>query len=208
MSLDTYANLKTAIADFVDLAEADLALDDFIDMTESDLNKRLRVPEMVTRATATASTSSRFLAVPTGYLQMLKLRIDSTIPHLIEYVAPAQLETFYVNAQGKPGYFTVVGDEMEFNRSFDSAYTLQMHYYKTIAALSGSNTTNDILTNYPELYLYGCLVHSAPYLQEDQRISTWASLYENGIAEANKMAKDDQHNAGPMVMRHDYTGVY
>lgn len=208
MSLDTYANLKTAIADFVDLAEADLALDDFIDMTESDLNKRLRVPEMVKRATATASTSSRFLAVPAGYLQMLKLRIDSTIPHLIEYVAPAQLETFYVNAQGKPGYFTVVGDEMEFNRSFDSAYTLQMHYYKTIAALSGSNTTNDILTNYPELYLYGCLVHSAPYLQEDMRLSTWASLYENGIAEANKMAKDDQHNAGPMVMRHDYTGVY
>jgi hypothetical protein len=51
-------------------------------------------------------------------------------------------------------------------------------YYATIPALSVSNTTNWLLTDSPDLYLYGALLQAAPYLQDDQRISTWGTLYE------------------------------
>ena len=46
MALDTYANLKTAIANF--LARDDLTdeIDDFIDLTEADFNRRLLIAQL------------------------------------------------------------------------------------------------------------------------------------------------------------------
>ena len=38
-----------------------------------------------------------------------------------------------------------------------------------------------LLTTAPDLYLYGTLMEAAPYLDDDQRIQTWGSLYEQGM---------------------------
>lgn len=204
MSLDTYANLKTAIADYLDRAAADLALDDYIDLVEADINKRLRVPEMIKRATATMPTTGRFLAVPAGYIEMKKLRLDTDPTTLLEYVGPSQIETYYRTGSGRPAFFTVVGDELEFNRASDSAYTIQMHYYKQITALDGTNTSNDILTYYPGIYLFGALKFAAPYLRDNNDLQVYSGLYEQALEEANLAARNDQYNGAPLQMRTDY----
>jgi len=38
---------------------------------------------------------------------------------------------------------------------------------------------------YPDVYLYGALLHSAPYLKEDQRAQTWAALYTTAVERIN-----------------------
>ena len=42
---------------------------------------------------------------------------------------------------------------------------------KSLTALSDSNASNNILTNYPELYLYGALAESAPFIMQDERLN-------------------------------------
>ena len=43
MALNNYANLKTAIANFLARDDLTSEIDDFIDLTEADFNRRLRI---------------------------------------------------------------------------------------------------------------------------------------------------------------------
>ena len=61
-----------------------------------------------------------------------------------------------------------------------------MVYYAKIASLSDSNTTNWLLAKHPDIYLYGALIQSAPYLKDDERVATWMSLYERMLEDMEK----------------------
>jgi hypothetical protein len=90
-----------------------------------------------------------------------------------------------LNTSGKPAYYAITAGEIEVYPVPDGTYTAELYYYRTIPALSDSNTSNWLLENYADCYLYGSLVHSAPYLREDARIQTWAALYKNAIDSIN-----------------------
>jgi hypothetical protein len=49
--------------------------------------------------------------------------------------------------------------------------------------------------------LYGSLIHSAPFLQEDQRIATWAQLYSAAISNLNAVSDRAEYSGGTLVMR-------
>ena len=59
-------------------------------------------------------------------------------------------------------------------------------YYKKLDALSDSSPTNDILTNYPDIYLFGSLAEAELYLKNDQRAGLWDQRFLAGIRGANK----------------------
>ena len=61
-----------------------------------------------------------------------------------------------------------------------------MQYYARVPALTDVETFNWILTEYPDIYLYGSLVHAAPYLADDQRITVWAALYQSAVDALNQ----------------------
>jgi hypothetical protein len=79
MALDTYANLKTAIADWAARTDTSVtdSVDDFIDMAEAKMWKKLRLRSMEQRSTATTSTSNRYLALPTDFVAMRRLRLEN-----------------------------------------------------------------------------------------------------------------------------------
>ena len=59
--------------------------------------------------------------------------------------------------------------------------TAELIYHSKLNALSDSNTSNDVLAQNPDVYLYTALKQSAPYLQDDNRITTWATLSEKSF---------------------------
>lgn len=201
MSLDTYSNLKTELAAWLDDSSLSSYLDTFIDLCEAEINRRLRVPEMEKRATATVSTTTRFLALPTDFTEMRKLRLNSDPLWEFEQLTPHQIGIYYLSGSGKAKYFCVNGDELEFNRIFDSAYTAEMAYWKKLSALSGSNTTNTILTNYPELYLYGSLKSASAFVKDDERINLWAGLFDKHLSDANRAARNNIYGPAGLVQR-------
>ena len=67
----------------------------------------------------------------------------------------------------------------------DSTYTLEMVYYSKIVPLTDANTSNWLLEYFPDAYLYGALMHSAPFLGEDNRLAIWSTLYGNAISAIN-----------------------
>ena len=70
-----------------------------------------------------------------------------------------------------------------------------MTYWRKINNLSATITTNWLLDEAPDIYLYGCLLESAPYLKDDERLGTWMSLYESRV-EKLWIAEQDKQFGG------------
>jgi hypothetical protein len=113
----------------------------------------------------------------------------------IELVTPLSLQTYRRNnadTTGRPQYYSIIAGQIEVWPTPDSAYTGELYYYARNTPLDDSNTSNWILQYFPDAYLYGALVHSAPYLVDDQRTQVWAALYQSaidGINANNEKAK-------------------
>ena len=44
--------------------------------------------------------------------------------------------------------------------------------------LSATNSTNEVLTEAPMIYLYAALLEAAPYLKDDERVPMWVAAFE------------------------------
>jgi len=84
----------------------------------------------------------------------------------------------YDGATDRPLTFSAVGGKLELAPAPDTSYTMEHLYFSRIPALHEGSPTNWMLDYHPDAYLYGALLHSAPYLVEDQRIAVWSTLYE------------------------------
>ena len=203
MALTTYALLKTTIANYLNRTDLTSYLGDFITLTESRLNRELRVREMVnTDTTTTTVAGTQSYSLPSGFLEASAVIYQSNPYRTLRFMANGDFYRQYnvTQTSGLPTFFTIVGENILLGVAPDSAQTLQIDFYKTITALSESNTTNTILTNYPELYLYGALAESSPFLMQDERLNTWAGLYKEALANANLSSEKGSITSSPMQM--------
>lgn len=186
MAISTYAELKSAIADFLDRDDLTSVVDTFIALAETDLNRLIRHWRMEGRSTAEIDT--QYSAVPADFLEPIRFYITSNNTQPLELISQAELlDRKYNNGNtgGMPRFYAVTAGELEVFPVPDSTYDAELYYYKRLSALSDSNTTNWLLTYYPDAYLYGALMHSAPYLKDDARIQIWSGLFQNAIASIN-----------------------
>ena len=203
MALDTYDNLKSEIASFLNRDDLTANLDTFIDLAETRHARDLRIREMEavsTSITTVAGTQSYDL--PTGYLELRYAMLQTSPYTMLQYMTPADFFRVYNEGEGTgmPVYYTIVGKKIYLGHSPDSANVLELGFFQRATALSSSNTTNDILTNFPDLYLYGSLAETSPFLMQDERLAVWSSLYKEGVRTANESAQRGRVSAAPLQM--------
>lgn len=190
MAISTYAQLKTAVGDYGKRGDATAKIDTFIDLAEADIWANLRIKEMQTRATGNLST--RTLALPTGFLEMRKLRLTTT-PYELEYASPESMEIY--SSSGRPTEYTIT-DQIEFNKTPDSTYAYEILYYQSLTALSASQTTSSVLTRYPSIYLYGTLKHYFDWCRNEEQAMKYEMKFQDAINKANRNEKRGQYPSG------------
>jgi len=179
VALANYTDLKASVADFLNRSDLTSVIPDFITMAEAEFNRTLRVREMSVRTQG--PIDSQYVKLPDDFLGMrnIDLLTDPITP--MTYKNLQNLDIHRVgDATGKPIYYSIVQNNIEFAPVPDGTYTIEIVYYQKVPTLS-SNTTNWLLDNHPDAYLYGTLQHSAPYLQSDERIGVWAGKYQQVI---------------------------
>lgn len=192
MPLSNYNELQAEIKDFLDRSDLDNVVPTWIRLAEADMNRTIRHYEMEERSTASFDT--RYTLLPPGFLEVVRLHLDSD-ERPIELVTPLALQTYRQkggDTSGKPKYYAIVGGQIEVWPTPDAAYTGELYYYKEIPGLRLSNDTNWVLNKFPDVYLYGSLLHSSMYLDDDARITGWSALYQkavDGINSNNQKAK-------------------
>jgi len=199
MSIATYAELQTAIANFLDDSSLTSVIPDFITLAATDIKNDpdISFVSIERRATATASTTGHYLALPTGFLNIKRMHLVTSPQHNVKIVPISVLNEYYTSSPGKPDYAAIVDGQFEFNRICDSAYTVEI-IYDAITDLSDSDTTNEIFPEYPTLYLYGSLIHASVYVKEDP--SPYERLYEKAIAKYSLKDKRKRY-AAPLRQR-------
>lgn len=202
MAIDTYANLKSTIATYLNRDDLTANIPDFIALTEKRLDRELRVREMVNTDTSITTVSgTQDYTLPTGFIEAISVIFQSdpfvTLPFISNHDFYKKYNSSF--SSGSPSFFTIVGDKIKLGVAPDQAVTLQIDFYKEITTLSDSVTTNDILTTYPELYLYGSLAESSPFLMQDERLNVWASLYKEAVNKANESSMKGS-SSSPLMM--------
>lgn len=211
MPLDNFSNLKASIkrrSKRNDVSEDDLA--DYISQCESEFYNNaiepLRVRAMEARSTASMSTSSRFLALPDLFLQMRRLKVNQPFSggsdYDITYYSPEQMPLN--NHTRLPLFFTVT-TQLEFDSTPDQAYTVDMQYIKKVTALDDTNTTNDILTNYPNIYLFGSLWALFQDFMEADLAEYYYGKFVGAIQGANNADQAGRYGPAPVIRKEGYT---
>ena len=181
MSITTYAELQSSIADWLLRDDLTSVIPTFISLAEAKFNRRIRDYRMVKRATAQVDTA--YFAIPSDWQENIRFQLNTSPITTLEYVTPDQAaeEKRLYNSSGRPAFFTMIGDQFQIVPAPDSTYDAELTYYAKIPALSGSNTSNWLLTKAPDIYLYGALMEAAPYLDDDARIQVWGGLLEHSM---------------------------
>ena len=126
-------------------------------------------------------------------MQPIRLQITASPTSDVEpisNVAMMDLRTARSDTAGRPTHYALTAEELEVFPTPDDTYEASLVYYGRIAALSDSNTVNWLLTEAPDAYLYGALIHSAPYLKDDSRLAVWESLYKMTVDSLSATSDD------------------
>jgi hypothetical protein len=195
MSITNYTDLKATIASYLARSDLTAQIPDFIQLAETRLRRELRIRQMLKVVTTATVAGDSTVELPSDYLQMRDLHMNTNPVQTLGYQSPSN---FYRNTNaaisGVPLQYTVLAQEFQFAPIPDGVYTLQMIYYATPPYLTTSNTSNVFLANCPDLLLYGALGEAEPYLMNDQRLATWASLYDRSLSALT--VSDDQGEYG------------
>ena len=169
MAIGTFAELKTAAANWLDRSDLTDRIPEFITLAEARFNRVLRIRDMETISTAISTTAgTREYDLPTGFVQMREFHLTTDPLTPLSYITPEMMSRIWAgSSRGKPEVFTVIADKVRLGPNPDAVYTTSMLYYKKITALSASATTNDMLTNNPDIYLYGTLLEATPFIMQD-----------------------------------------
>lgn len=196
MAISTYTELKTSIASWLNRDDLTSVIPDFISLAEAGINRDLRHYKMIERADATLD--SRYVQLPADWMETVRFSITSGNTYRLELVSRDDMLEYRqktANTSGRPRFYANIGDTIEVFPTPDADYTMQLQYYSKTPALSDSNASNWLLLDAPDVYLYGTLIQSAPYLQDDARTQTWAALYAAALQSLQK-ASDDTRFAG------------
>lgn len=182
MDLSTYTGLQAAIETELNRTDLTTAIPAFIALMEAQTERQLRVREMLVTNPAFV-VDSELENLPNDFLETRNLYLNVTPVQPLQFRTIEEVIQFKQGNQGngKPHMFTVIGSQFMFAKAPDSAYTATLVYYQKIPRLSVSQASNWLLTAHPDIYFYGSLLNSAPYLKEDARIAVWAQLYQNAV---------------------------
>jgi hypothetical protein len=203
VTISTYAQLQTAITDFLNRDDLASVVPTFISLAEADMSRRVRHWRMEKRATA--SFDAQFSEVPPDWVETIKLSVSTDNgPQEVALVSHSDMANMRhrLNDQsGSPQFYSMSAGQFELLPTPSAATTATLLYVAELDALSGSNPSNWILDRFPDAYLYGALQHSAPYLSDDQRIAIWGALYQSTIDAINADSQSSKYSGTGLRMR-------
>lgn len=204
MAISNFGDLKLAIANWLERDDLTNRIPEFVSLAEDRIaqDTRLRLRAMETSSDLTVS--SQTVALPTGFVEARRLYLDGTPRRRLEYLTPENFWIRHLSTEsGVPKFFTIEGENLVFGPSPDTSQTGKLLYFQRFTALSADVDSNWILANARGLLLYGSLVESAPFLEDDTRILTWAAMYDDTAEKVQMANKRDRYSGAPLMVRSD-----
>jgi len=207
MAISNYTELKTAVANWLDRDDLTDRIPEFIALAEARFNRVLRLRSMEVKYTANTVAAQRNLALPTNYIQMRNFQVNTSPLTVLSYVTPEIYDRLWGGStQGTPEFYTILADEVSLGPIPASVQEVEMLFYKKFDNLSGSTATNWLITNAPDIYLYGSMLEAEPFIMNDERVPLWAQALQQGISDLQEQDNKDRHSGSALRVMN--TGGY
>jgi hypothetical protein len=197
MALSTYAELQTAIANWLARDDLTVYIPDFITLFEAKAARVLRVRPM--EVTETIEPDDGEAPLPSDYLGHRRLTWMGDTRVELAHAAPAWLHAAYpTTAEGTPAFYTIEGGNVIIRPVSDT--DLELVYYAKNTALD--DALNWLLTNHPDAYLFGSLAEAHGFQVDESRLAMWAQRRDEVFKEIK-----DLNFGEPSSMSVRYFGV-
>lgn len=201
MSLATYSDLKTTVANYLARTDLTTQIPDFIRFAELRLRRELRIRQMLKSVTTTTTGGDPTVALPSDFLEARDFFVSTNPIQPLTYNSPAIFSRNTRSTQsGKPLDYTILASEFKLAPTPDSNYTLELLYFSAPVFMDDSVSSNAFMANAPDALLYAALLEAEPYLMNDARINTWGSLYDRAISTLIKSDESSQYSGVPLSM--------
>lgn len=204
MSITTNAELLAALdgaSGYLHRTDLTAKIPDFIRLAESKINRKLKLLLQEVESTLTATIGSRLMAVPTRFGTPLNLWCTTYEPRVeLIYLNAGDLPVTTTN--GESNYYTVDGAYIATENPADAAHTYTLRYLTKFDIATTS--TNTVLTNYPDVYIYGALVESVSLTRDFESLGAWQQKFDLAIKEAQT---DTTATKSKAVLRTEFGGT-
>lgn len=191
MSITNYSELQTAVENWLHRSDLTSRIPEFITLFESRWNRTRRSSHQITRTTASLTAGDAYLSLPSDMLALKVIQLSTNPVQPLNVVTPAFIDQRYESdTRDIPHAVAVLGDSFQFAPTPDSNYTVEYSYYAKLSALTDANTTNWLLTLFPDIYLYGALFEAMPYIMNDQRAAAIKGLLDQKMMEFDEYEED------------------
>jgi len=173
----TYAELKTAIQDYVEDDETtfNANLPIFIRLAEERILKTVQLSIFRKNSTGTMTASDKYLAVPSDYLapHALSITDGSGVTSFLSMKDPSFIPLYSPDptVTGTPKYYAVYDvDYFVVAPTPDSNYTVELQYFYRPASLTAGaeSGTTWLSENAEQCLLHGALVEASLFLKSEQ----------------------------------------
>ena len=205
MSIANYAELKTAVANFMARSDLTSQIPDFITMAESRMSRELETREQEKRSQATLVAGDEYILLPNDFREVREVKINASPTRVLTYYSPSSLDSMYSsNGEGMPEGYSIVGLELKMRPIPDAAYTQEIVYIGSLPNIS--NTTTPILfTRSPDLYLYGALAEGYAYLLDEARAAQYDQKFTRILEEIKVDEQRSHYGTGSLQIKSAYS---
>jgi hypothetical protein len=220
--IETYSQLQAAIADWLARNDLSARIPQFIQFAEAEIRRRLnyesvRAPLMIAAEVTPLPANCKSLRS----VWMSGNDLSTNWP--LTVVTPDVLAERRREFQriGKPQFASVLDNalhvvpwptgpeyppdvlltedseplETEDSEGNPIFFNAEIVYYTRMAPLSNANPSNEILRAAPDAYLYGALMHAAPFLEHDERIPVWREHFERAMLQLEIEKDHEEYGA-------------
>lgn len=178
MTIASYSDLNTAVANWTGRSDLTSRIPEGIVLAEAKMNRYLRVKSMVTK-NASFSIDGEYVAVPTNFGGVKTFYLNTSDTAVLDFMPDELITNTWQGSTGQPEAYCVQGDNFRFGPVPDKTYTATLVYYLKVPALTASATTNWVILNHPDAYLYGVLAEMAVFAKDPQAAQGyWGLMYQ------------------------------
>ena len=207
MALANYGDLKTGVARWLGRNDLTTYIPDYVALCHAWLMRELRShPRMIKRDTAFA-VDAEYEAVPSDFMELVSARRNDGDKITLAYLSDDTQSKYWQGVAGEPRYITVVGNTTAGTENFrfgpppNGAYTLTIEYNARVAFFANDAATNWIMTDHPDLYLYGSLLQAVGYIKDDARVGLWQSAFSAALQSVKGQGARARWGANSMSAR-------
>lgn len=202
MALSNYTELQTSIAAWANRDDLTDKIPDFIALAESDMSVTLRTRRNTTVGTVSFATTG-LAAQPSDYRAIRAARLSASPNYRLRTVTLdklTELVSTQTEGDGSPHAVAEQGTNLRCYPAPSASTDAVLVYYAAIPALSTDNVSNWVLTNYPQIYLYGAIAHAHAYMDDTEEERKFRAKFEDAMQRANVEGRDTLGDAAEMIL--------